>query len=355
MTGVSVVIPTYNRLGQLQRVLAALERQSVGSDAFEVIVVSDGSTDGSDEYLRCQPTRLRLTPVFQANSGVATARNAGVARAAGELILFLDDDVVPGPTLIAEHLAVHAAEGENVVVLGPMLTPTDFAMSPWVRWEQAMLSRQYDDMVAGRWEPTARQFYTGNTSLARRHVLAAGGFDPAFRRAEDVELAYRLAHLGLRFVYHPAAAGYHYADRSFESWLATPYTYGRNDVVFTREKGQSWLLPTVLHEFRLRKPPIRALTRLCLDRPRLTRATTSSLKLLAGTARLGLSLPARLAYSALFNLRHYQGIADELGGRDAFFAGVAAARVRPLYPGPRHHWPRPELSAASRAEPSEAL
>jgi GT2 family glycosyltransferase len=335
MPDVSVILPTYNRLARLQRVLAGLARQTHPLDGVEIIIVSDGSTDGTDAYLRGlnggrsdQALPPHVTPVFQPNGGVATARNAGLARASGELVLFIDDDVVPAPQLLAEHVATHAAQGDGVVVLGPMLTPPDFAMQPWVRWEQAMLVKQYDDMQGGCWEPTARQFYTGNTSLPRRYLVEAGGFDPAFRRAEDVELAYRLAERGLRFVFNPDAVGYHYAERSFRSWLQIPYLYGRNDVIFTRDKGQTWLLPTIWKEFAIhRHKLIRGMTRLCLDRPLLARPAIAGLRLAAGLGdRLGIERVPRLAYSGIFNLRHYQGIADELGGRQAFFAGVAQAK-----------------------------
>ena len=68
-----------------------------------------------------------------------------------------------------------------------------------------------------------------NTSLGSHHIL--GGFDASFRRAEDVELAYRLAKQGLRFLFNPKAIGYHVAERSFNSWIAIPYAYGRNYVI----------------------------------------------------------------------------------------------------------------------------
>ena len=334
MPDVSVILPTYNRLARLRRVLAGLARQSHPLEDVEVIIVSDGSTDGTDAYLaglngaRVDEAPPHVIPVFQPNGGVATARNAGLARAAGDLVLFIDDDVVPAPQLLAEHVATHAAQGQGVVVLGPMLTPPEFAMQPWVRWEQAMLVKQYDDMVAGHWAPTARQFYTGNTSLPRRYLVEAGGFDPAFRRAEDVELAYRLADRGLRFVFNPNAVGYHYAERSFRSWLQIPYLYGRNDVIFTRDKGQTWLLPTIWKEYAIhRHKLIRGMTRLCLDRPWLARPTIAGLRLAAAVGdRLGIEQAPRLAYSGIFNLRHYQGIADELGGRTAFFDGVAQVK-----------------------------
>jgi GT2 family glycosyltransferase len=328
----SIVIPTFNRLARLQRVLAGLERQTCSLADAEIIVISDGSTDGTNEWLAARAAGslqkdLRLLPVIQANQGVAAARNAGLAQARGKLVLFIDDDVVPSPQLVTEHLATHATHDDGVIVLGPMLTPPGFRMQPWVRWEQAMLAKQYDDMVAGHWAPTARQFYTGNTSLARRHLVESGGFDPAFRRAEDVELAYRLASRGLRFVFNANAVGYHYAERSFKSWLQTPYVYGRNDVIFTRDKGQGWLLPTIWKEYaRARSPLIRGMVQLCLDRPLVAGPAIQLMRLCAALGdRLGIEYLARPAYSGIFNLRHYQGIADELGGRRAFFAGVRQA------------------------------
>lgn len=328
MTRISVIVPTYNRLDRLKRVLDGFEKQTYSLTDFEMVVVSDGSSDGTDDYLRTLSTPLRLTAVFQPNQGVAVARNHGLERATGELILFVDDDVVPTPQLIEEHLRYHDADNasHDLVVMGPMLTPApqDFKMAPWVQWEQAMLMKQYDDMIAGRWEPTARQFYTGNTSLPRHHVVEAGGFDPNFRRAEDVELAYRLADRGLRFQFNPDAIGYHYAERSFASWIAIPYTYGRNDVLFTHHKGQDWLLPTILYEFHGRNPLIRLLTHTCLDRKLLSHVAIQTFKHGATVAHLlGMSKFARMSYSAIFNLRHYQGIADELGGREKFFSQVA--------------------------------
>ncbi len=331
MDRVSVIIPTYNRAGQLKQVLEGLEKQDVPLDSFEVIVVSDGSTDGTDDYLHSLITPLRIRSIRQPNQGAATARNRGISQAGEEIILFLDDDVVPCPQLISAHLCFHELHGSTAVVLGPMLTPPGFRMSPWVQWEQAMLVKQYEDMIAKRWSPTARQFYTGNTSLARQHLTEAGGFDPSFRRAEDVELAYRLADRGLTFIFNPQAIGYHYAERSFASWVLTPYAYGVNDVIFSNQKGQQWLLPVIMSEYQGRHRFTKALTGACLDRKITSRATIRGLKTAALVGHLlGLSRLSQAACSGIFNLRHYQGIADQLGGRDVFFAGVKAAYVRSI-------------------------
>ncbi len=316
---VSIVLPTYNRQDRLRRVLQALERQSFPLARFDVCIVSDGSTDGTAEMMRVLESPLAITFVEQANLGPAVARNTALERATGELILFLDDDVVPSEELVASHVRSHTKD--NLVVLGPMLSPADFTMRPWVRWEQAMLMKQYDDMTQGRWEPSPRQFYTGNASVARRWLLQTGGFDPAFRRAEDVELAYRLAGLGLNFVFARDAVGWHYAERSFDSWLETPYLYGRSDVIFGRDKGQPWLLRKLCTEYHGRHPLIRASTTLCLDRHVPSQL---ALALLRQAGRL----PAlsRVTFSGIFNLRYYQGFSDEIGGREAFFSCVAAAR-----------------------------
>ena len=333
---VSVIVPTFNRFEQLKRVLAAFEQQTYPRENFQIIVVSDGSRDGTDDYLRAYKTEMQFVALIGENRGVAMARNRGVERAEGEYALFVDDDVVPSPQLIAEHMQTHAQHAQDVVVLGPMLTPNDFEMAPWVRWEQAMLVKQYDAMQAGKWEPTARQFYTGNTSLKRKHVVEAGGFDPTFRRAEDVELAYRLADRGLRFVFNANAIGWHYAIRSFKAWLDIPYAYGRNDVIFWRTKGQTWLLPTIWHEYHGRNPLIRGLTRTCLDHKTLSSAATGTLKFTAALGdRIGVEALPRASYSAIFNLRHYQGVADELGGRAKFFEGVAKTTSAPRPPGQR--------------------
>jgi glycosyltransferase involved in cell wall biosynthesis len=310
----SVVIPTYNRLGRLRHVIAALEQQAYPSEAYEVIVISDGSTDGTDTYLEALRSKMRLQWFSQANKGPAAARNAGIRKAGGEFIIFIDDDVVAEPQLLQEHARSHHEAGKDVVVLGPLLSPDGFEMAPWVRWEQEMLMKQYRALLRGDWPATARQFYTGNASLRRSHILAAGGFDESFRRAEDVELAYRLANNGLDFVFNIKAEGMHFAERSFRAWLDAAQTYGRNDVIFARDRNQQWLLSAIRREFRDRHFLIRSLVRLCSGRSWLTGMASSALKRAADAATLiGVSDIERFAYSGLFNLHYYNGLLNELG------------------------------------------
>src|SRR5579859_865114 len=123
---VSVVIPTHDRRESLKRVLDAVGSQSVAPDRYEVVVVCDGCTDGTAEMCRSLNPAYRLRVVEQSRQGPAGARNVGLAEAAGELILFLDDDVVPGETLIARHIQAHV-DHERSVVIGPLLAPPGFA------------------------------------------------------------------------------------------------------------------------------------------------------------------------------------------------------------------------------------
>ncbi len=316
---VSVVVPTYNRLERLRRVLGALAQQTFPREHYEVIVVSDGSTDGTDEYLTAGHAPLETVVVSQPNAGPAAARNRGVETAQGALIVFVDDDVVVAPDLIEQHVRSHDGDGNGLVVIGPMLTPPDFALSPWIQWEQTMLYKQYDAMQRGDWEPTFRQFYTGNASLKRRTFLDAGGFNTRYLRAEDVELSYRLDEAGCRFRFNPKAIGWHYAERNFDAWLRNAYDYGVNEVMFARDHERPELLETVRHDFGLRHLLIRSTSQVAVGRPRVARVMHAGLNAGARAgARLGLEKLPRVLLSLTYNVAFYRGVADELGGPEAF-------------------------------------
>ena len=314
---VSVVVPTYNRLNQLHRTLLGLADQQLPGHSFETIVISDGSTDGTDEYLHGGTTPLPVVALTQPNAGPAAARNRGVEAARAELVVFVDDDIVPAPGLIAAHLAAHQSLGEDLISIGPMLTPPDVELSPWVAWEQRMLEKQYDLIRSGAFQVSARQFYTANAAVRRRHLIAAGGFDESFRHAEDVELAYRLGEQGLNFTFVEDAVGYHYAERSYDSWRTIGYVYGRNDVIFGRDHERPWMFDLIKEQFDSRHPVVRALTRIAVPRPRVHRVVDRMLRVAAVVGRrIRFDAVARFSLSAIYNLAYYEGIADELGGRE---------------------------------------
>lgn len=322
-TTISVVVPTFNRRDRLHRVLMGLSRQTIAG-SFEVVVVSDGSTDGTDEYLRSGETPLDVTVVTQTNAGPAAARNAGLLASRGTVVLFVDDDVVPSPDLVEQHLLTHEASPDDIVAIGPMLTPGDAVLSPWVEWEQHQLYKQYNAMRDGLYDCTFRQFYTGNASVPRHCLIDVGMFDCNFRRAEDVELAFRLHQSGVAFRFVPEARGYHYADRTFASWLATASEYGRNDVTFMRS-GNEWLTRSVPEDFEHRSLLVRTLANVCVPRPRLAAAVSYALAKLAVTP-LPLGPTRRPTLSALYNLAYYRAIASELGSPRRFVRFISGAQ-----------------------------
>jgi GT2 family glycosyltransferase len=321
---VSIVVATYNRCAGLANLLHALAQQTFRADQIEVIVVDDGSTDGTPALLRTIRVPYALRAISQANGGPAVARNNGVQQARAGLILFLDDDVVPGPGLIEAHVAAHGTAADRVVT-GPMLAPPkEWPQPAWDRWDAAQLMKQYEAMLAGIFPATQRQFFTANASLQRWMFLAAGGFDPVFRRAEDMELAWRMSAHGARFLFAPHATVVHYAARPFASWRNNAYQYGRFDVVMSREKA----IPAVelaCREFHHRRPVNRWLARLCTGRHRLGGAIVLGLAGIVHVAtRLGADRAAALALSSIFNVQYWQGFSDELGGPDLLWRAIEA-------------------------------
>ncbi len=309
----SIVMPTFNRRRRLERVLAGLDRQRARPDRFEVIVVDDGSTDDTAEWLSKNAARAyTLTHVRQQNAGPARARNHGVSLARGERILFIDDDVEPTPELLEEHLASHSEP--NLVVLGPLSSLPHYAQ-PWVAWEQAKLEQQYAAMERGHYEPTFRQFWTGNASLEKRHIEAAGGFDAAFLRAEDVELGRRLHELGLKFRFNPRARGLHHAERSLEAWERMHQSYGALEVrIFGAMSDGDELIRTLAGNFGRLNPLTKRLVLACLGHPRRSQAARIGLRrwlLLA--EKTGVTPTVSQACSALANLIYWQASAEALG------------------------------------------
>ena len=312
----SVVIPTYNRRDRLARVLRAFERQDANFAEFEVIVVDDGSTDDTSTWLAAQRPPYRLRTLTLSNGGPARARNAGIEAAEAPLVLFIDDDVEPMPRLIAEHLKSHDLES-NMVVMGP-LGSLDHYPQPWVAWEQAKIEAQYAAMARGDWAPTFRQFWTGNASIERRHLVAAGGFDVTFLRGEDVELGVRLSKQGVGFRFNPAARGLHHAERSLSSWENAHTSYGRVEVDIFGKLGESTLLEMLSENWQRLNPALRWVVRSCIGNPQRHAAIRSVLRAhLEAARRLELSLMSDKACSLLANLCYWEASAQTLGPKRA--------------------------------------
>jgi glycosyltransferase involved in cell wall biosynthesis len=234
----SVVIPTYNRLPMLEMVLSALDRQRE-APPFEVVVVDDGSTDGTGEALRKSADagmRYPFRHESQKNSGPGRARNRGVELASGRFVVFIGDDTVPEEEFLREHARVHARSGDspNVACLGYTGWPSNDPITPFMDYINDFgLQFGYRLIEDGAVVPF-NFFYTSNISLSRQ-LLADHPFDTSFPAAawEDIELAYRLDRIGLRIHYNRAAVTRHHHPITVDSFARRQYTAGRSGAIFS--------------------------------------------------------------------------------------------------------------------------
>jgi glycosyltransferase involved in cell wall biosynthesis len=219
---ISVVIPTFNRKETLALCLQALEEQDAPAGRAEVVVVDDGSTDGTAEFLEeaagRAPGRLRF--VRQPNSGPAAARNAGTALARAPLVLLLDDDVLAEPGLVREHLAWHRLHPDPMsAVLGYVRWSPRVEVTPFMRFiDENGMQFGYERIRDGE-RVGFRYFYTCNLSI-KRGALLRHPFHTEIRAAafEDIGLGYRLEREGLALYFHRAAAAHHYRTVGFDEF-----------------------------------------------------------------------------------------------------------------------------------------
>lgn len=236
---VSVIIPTYNRIDTLERALGHLAAQTVGPDAFEVIVADDGSTDdtGTRLGLGCWP--FALTYRRQANAGPAAARNLALREVQAPLTLIINDDTLLAPDAVERHLALHERfAGEHVMVLGSFEL-----MEPFVSTRLGQLLThtpalfQFCMLAPG--DRADHNFaYTCNLSLptdAARRV----GFDENFRgpAGEDIAFGRELGKLGWAVHYDPSIGGRHDHEMSVRSLARTSRTRGRGQATYYRKYG----------------------------------------------------------------------------------------------------------------------
>ncbi|MBI2914296.1 MAG: glycosyltransferase [Firmicutes bacterium] len=203
----SVVIPVYNRRLVLREALLHLARQSLPARDFEVVVVDDGSTDGTPEMVERvrDETPYRLKLLRQGRVGQARARNLGISASDGGLMVFIDSDLLVCRDFLKAHVEAHfpggrPSAGEGLVGRGPVIHTTHLGVPRGARMKLSDMSRAF--------------FATGNASVRKEHLLRAGLFDEDFKEYgwEDFELGIRLKGLGLRMVRLPRARGYHFRE-----------------------------------------------------------------------------------------------------------------------------------------------
>ena len=234
MPEVSVVIPTYNRLETLRDVVPTLLAQDLDAARYELLVCDSNSTDGTAGYLAnvaAEHPNVRHLP--GPYGGRAAARNAGIAAARGDVVLFNDADILASPDLLSTHLRRHR-ERDRIAVVGLEVQVNDM--------DDYRYKRDHPE-ARGRLHPPSRKklswlyFLTGNASVRRDDLIRAGCFDESFTGYghEDLELGYRLRKMGIEIYYEPAAVNYHCQAVPYEDQKEKMRLAGRSTARFYRK------------------------------------------------------------------------------------------------------------------------
>ncbi len=229
---IAIVIPTYNRAAQLYLTLASLAAQTLEKARFEVIVIDDGGSDGSEQVVADFSHSLSIRYFWQQDRGfrAGKARNVGTMMAEAELILYIDCGVLLASDCLVQHLRLHQIP-EQVVIGYVYGFEADFhqvqtclrqvdcsdANAGIQALRQArymdVRQQQYDVLGSqiGQWPAPYDIFWTCHVSAQRQQLIAAGLFDETFDTwgGEDVDLGLRLHQRQNRFVLATDACSMH--------------------------------------------------------------------------------------------------------------------------------------------------
>jgi cellulose synthase/poly-beta-1,6-N-acetylglucosamine synthase-like glycosyltransferase len=234
---ISAVICTYNRAPLLRQALGALCAQTIGLERFEVIVVDDGSTDDTREVAESFSRMLRLRYAYQANSGLASGKNHGLFLSRAPIVAFLDDDDVLDPRCLEEHHNTHERFAQpQYAVLGFTGLAEEPARSLLMRYVTEVGCQlfsyphiQHESILDFSY------LWGGRSSCKRGFLLEYGVFNPIFRfGAEDIELGFRLANVGLRVVYNAAAISSMIRTLTFDDFCRRCRLQGQSNWAFSQ-------------------------------------------------------------------------------------------------------------------------
>jgi glycosyltransferase involved in cell wall biosynthesis len=227
----SIIIPTFNRAGLLVRTIPALVDQERGDFSYEVIFVSNGSSDESGAILETavarHPDLLRYFWI-PPTGGPSAPRNVGIRAATGDVIVILDDDVVPEPDLVRRHAEFHAEyAAPHHAALGEVYVPPDMLDDPMT---------MFHEFPYGEVRHLERlryfHFWTCNVSVKRQFMLDHGMFDEVLRGYEDVLCGHRLMSGGMHLHFLPSARGQHLHQLKPSGVATKGIWYGRWLYVF---------------------------------------------------------------------------------------------------------------------------
>ncbi|HEX9058759.1 MAG TPA: glycosyltransferase [Clostridia bacterium] len=237
----SIIVPYYNRREHLANTLKSLNQQDFDVKDFEVILVEDGSHDFDQEMIDGMDLKITVRYLNTVNNiGRAYTRNLGILHAKGELLIFLDSDMLVKPDYVSQHVKFHQMVFPDQMVLQiglrNLLCNKPYEDLPnrlaWLTFEKDYSLEERHNLFQsvsenlGSLRSSWLYTYTNNMSIPKKAVELFGGFDENFNGwgLEDTEFGYRQNKNGVRLMYNPNIEAFHQYHSE----------------QFTREKAIEW-------------------------------------------------------------------------------------------------------------------
>ena len=236
MVAITALISTYNRADYLERVLESFVEQTLSRDAYEIVLINDGSVDGTEAVVEKFSPRLPVRYFFHENRGLAASKNRGIEEAGAPIVVFVDDDDLVAPDFLEEHIRAHQKfPGDNYAVLGYTRLDEQIINDPLMDYvtEVDCFLFSYPSLQDGD-VLDYTYFWGGRTSCKVDFLKKYGVFNPVFKfGCEDIELGYRLSSHSLKVVYHRAAQSIMIRRLSVDDFFSRLLRQGRSQRVFS--------------------------------------------------------------------------------------------------------------------------
>ncbi len=264
----SIIIPTKNRLTSLKEVLKSIENQKK-PPSFELIVINDGSVDGTKDFLENYKPNYPFIFRTQEPKGPSRARNLGIELSRGRVVLFFGDDTILKEDCLKEHFYAQEKNSFSIAVLGRVYWHKSLKITRFMDYINEYGLQFGYKLIENKEEVPFNFFYTSNISLPKNPFLTKEKFDESFPFAawEDIEFAYRLFKIGLKIKYFPSAIVYHNHPTNIKSFMERQYKSGISAKIFYKkhpELGDFLGIP-LAKNLKNKKPlSLKIKTKLCI-------------------------------------------------------------------------------------------
>lgn len=242
---ISVIVPSYNGGNKLPRLLSAMEAQTI--EGFELLIVVDGSTDDTVEYLKnYESTKFNFKFIFQKNTGRSSVRNSGAKEAKGNLLIFFDDDMSPINSAISRHIQFHQTH-EKAICGGNQIENPDEAVSDFDKYRCYIRNKwNYSYEEKTKLNRNNLHLTASNFSISKSLFLELNGFDETLTDAEDICLAYKALDQNIDVYFDPNIVAWHNDFCSCRKYILRRREYQATYRFLSQKRNDSWVKKRIL-------------------------------------------------------------------------------------------------------------